>query len=111
MIAIGTGAVASVDPWLAFVGAVLLMVATAEVLLPTRFSVDDDGVQIQNLVRRARRTWDRFGSWTAVHDGFQLVGTSRRAFLRRRASVRLRCPELRAEVEALLRSHIGETRA
>ena len=111
IIAVGTGAVAALDPWLGFVGALLLLTATAEVLLPTRFEVDDSGVEAANAFRRARRTWDRFGSWHATAEGFQLVGASHRPFLRRRASVELRCPGHTDEIEVLLEQHLGESRA
>ncbi len=101
----------SLDPWLGFVGALLLLAATAEVLLPTRFVLGEDGVEIDNPLRRARRSWDRFGSWAATDDGFRLVGASRHALLRRRASVTLRCGDEAERVTAVLRDRLGESRA
>ena len=102
---------AALDPWLAFVGALLLLTATAEVLLPTRFGLAAEGVTIDNPLRRARRTWDRFGSWAATDDGFFLVGSARSPLLRRRASITLRCEDRLEEITAALREHIGEARA
>ncbi len=100
--------VATLDLWLAFVAALLLLTACAEVLLPTRFALSDSGVVADNPFRRATRTWDRFGSWFRTADGFRLVGGARSRILRRRASVTLRCSDRRDEVEEALRTHLGD---
>lgn len=110
MITVGTGTIAAIDPWLAFVGALLLLTATAEILLPTRFGLTDEGVTVDNPLRRAHRTWDRFGTWLRTDDGFFLVGAARSRFLRRRGSLSLRCAEDPERVSAALRDHLGEAR-
>lgn len=110
VIAVGTGAVASLDPWLAFVGALLLLTATAEILLPTRFGLDAEGVTLDNPLRRSRRTWDRFGAWARTDDGFFLIGAAGSPLLRRRASVQLRCQDRIEEITAALTAHLGEAR-
>jgi hypothetical protein len=108
VILVGTGAVAALDPWLGFVGALLLMTATAEVLLPTRFGLNDDGVTIANPLRRAHRSWDRFGSYRQTEEGFFLIGAARSPLLRRRVSLTLRCENHMDAVTQALRHYLGE---
>jgi len=94
--------VTSFDTWLGLIAALLLLSACTDVLLPTRFTLTEQGVQIDNPFKRAYRTWDRFGAWTRTGDGFQLEGSARSKILRRRATVVLRCPERIDEVESCL---------
>ncbi len=98
--------VTSLDIWLGLIAALLLLSACTEVLLPTRFTLTEQGVQIDNPFKRAHRSWDRFGSWSRTGDGFQLEGAARSKILRRRATVVLRCPDRLDEVESCLQTQL-----
>ncbi|MEE2827814.1 MAG: hypothetical protein VX498_01385, partial [Myxococcota bacterium] len=87
-----TAVIGSLDPWLAFVGAVLLLGTCSEVLSPTRFELTQEGVRLHSLFRRVERRWDRFGGWQSCRDGFWLRGRTRSRYLQRRAALYLCCP-------------------
>ena len=107
MILGAVGGVSALDPWLGFLAALLLLGAGAEVLFPSRFILADDGLQIDNLLRRVRRPWSRLSGWAEASEGYWVVGRGRSGFLRARRTVRLRCPGREAEVERALRHHLG----
>ena len=98
----------SVDIIYGVIAAFVLLTVSAEVLLPTRFKISEDGVEAFNLFRHARRPWARFQDWRRAKDGFYLNGQGSVAFLARRRSLWLPCPALRAEVEAMLETHLSE---
>lgn len=99
-------AIGAVDPWLGAIGLVLLVLATAEVLLPTRYALGPDGVEVRSVARVLRRPWDRFSGWVPSTEGFWLRGRGPRAWLRRRRGVGLRCPGQEDAVAAILRDHL-----
>jgi hypothetical protein len=108
VIALTVGAVALVDSWLALLGAMLLLSATAESLLPSRFELRADGVSMRNPLKVARRDWARLGAWCSAGDGYILSGRSRSRMLRRMRGLRLSMPsDLRPEVERILRARLG----
>ncbi len=107
VIALAVGAVALVDPVMAAVGAALLIGATAEVLLPTRYAVGPEGVETANALGRRRRPWSQLGPWSRAGASFELRGRSTAAVLRRHRSVRLARPPDPAAVEAWLAAQLG----
>jgi hypothetical protein len=96
------------DRALAALAALVLLSATAEALLPTRYELAADGIRLDNPLRRRRRDWQRVRAWRLAPDGFLLEPRGRAGFLRRRGSLWLRCPGREAEVEAFLRARLGE---
>lgn len=90
------------------VAAFVLMTVSAEILLPTRFSLSADGVEAFNIFRHARRPWARFHGWRKAEDGFYLAGRAPMGFLARRRSLWLPCPDLQDEVASLLETHLQE---
>ncbi len=100
-------AVASVDRWLAFVAAGLLLMSVGETLLPTRYRVGADGIQVRHPFRAQLRPYSRIGGWAVVDGGVRLNGTSRSPFLRRRQQLLLRCPGQEEQVAALLSDRVA----
>ena len=96
----------TIDPFLAMLAAVLLTGLCAEALLPTRFTLSEQGVRVDNLFRRGNKPWDRIAGWHKAEHGFLLRGALRVGRLRHR-DLWLRCPEHIDTVEARLRSHLG----
>ena len=90
------------------VAAFVLLTISAEVMLPTRFSVTADGVEAFNLFRHARRPWARFHGWRRAEDGFYLAGRAPVRFLARRRSLWLPCPDHQEELASLLELHLQE---
>ncbi len=107
VIGVTVAVVLLVDPLMAPVGAVLLVGATAEVLLPTRYRLDADGVHIARALWNRRVRWSGLERWSPAEDGFVLHGQGSRALLRRRRTVRLHCPGRQDPVAALLQEHLG----
>jgi hypothetical protein len=97
------GAVTSFGPGWGLLAVLLLMMATGDALLPTRFELGPDGVRVDHPFRRARRGWDAYGGWRPATDGFWLA---RRGPLRARGLL-IRCPGREDEVEAGLRAWMG----
>ncbi len=110
LLVLSVGSVATVDRWLAFLGAILLLSSVGEWLLPTRFELNAKGVRVRGLLRSADRPWEGLADWRPAQDGFWLPGRSRSRLLRRMRGVHLRCPGREGEVEAVLRGHLGEPR-
>ena len=98
----------SVDVIYGVVAAFVLLTVSAEVLLPTRFSVTADGVEAFNLFRHARRPWARFNGWRRAEDGFYLAGRAPIGFIARRRSLWLPCPDHQDELASLLEAHLQE---
>jgi hypothetical protein len=108
VVIVGTvGVVLVLDPLLAVVGAVVLLSATAEILLPSRYSLDADGVTIGRALWSRRQPWSKLQGWSPAPDGFVLQGAGSRALLRRRRTLRLRCPTQQVAVAAALHRHLG----
>lgn len=89
---------ASIDPWLAVVGAVALVVSTSEALLPTRYELGEDGLGLFRPFTRRRVPWARFETFRQTPEGFVVAGPRR--------SVVLRSPPDPAAVAAALSSHL-----
>jgi len=99
--------IAPMEPVLAALGAALLLGATGEVLLPTRYTLDDEGVETATLLGRRRRPWSQLGAWRASGDGFSVDGSGPARILRRRRAVRLRSPADAAAVAGWLTERLG----
>ncbi len=100
------GAVLALDPLLALVGALLLLSATAEGLLPSRYRLDHAGVHIGRALWSRRVSWSQLQGWTPAPDGFHLQGAGSHALLRRRRTLNLHCPHNRDAVAALLHRYL-----
>ena len=100
-------ATAMVDPWLAVVGAVALVISVQEALLPTRYEVGPDGVTVKRPFTRRRAPWSTFSGFREVDEGFVLQGQGSRRFLQARRTVRLRCTADRGVVAGALADHLG----
>lgn len=102
VIVAAVGVVLWVDPLLALVGAVLLVGATAEVLLPSRYALDAAGVHVGRALWSRRVPWSQLQGWAPAPAGFVLYGAGSHTFLRRRRTLRLHCPKHRDAVAAVL---------
>ena len=102
VIAVTVVVVATLDPWLAVLGGAALLASTAEALLPLRYTLSDDGVELRGWFTARRVAWADLASWSRAPDGFVLQGRGRSPFLRRRRSVRLRCPGRESAVSSYL---------
>jgi hypothetical protein len=101
--------ISTLDMWLAILAAALLIGVCAEALLPTRFTVTDEGVQVASLFRRGHKPWQRIDGWWATEAGFVLHGAKRAGSLRYR-DLWLRCPDQLDTIESRLRLHLGTPR-
>lgn len=106
---VAVAGIAPMDPWLAGLAAMVLLAATAEVLLPTRYTLSSAGVRADNPLSRKHRAWSDLSAWRPAPEGYWLVGRGSRPFLARRRSVRLRGPVSPQQVEALLLERLGES--
>jgi len=104
------GTLAPIDPLLSSFSVVLLLGLCAEALLPTRFTLSDEGVRIDSVFRRGTRTWEQIDDWQRADSGFLLRGATRVRSLRHR-DVWLRCPQQLEVVEASLRTYLGEPKS
>ncbi len=100
------GAVASLDRWLAVLAALLLLTATGEVLLPTRYEVDAEGVRLRGALRARRLRWSQLAGWEVVGADVVLRGDGPHPLLRRRRTVVLRATP--PELDDMLRRHLGD---
>ncbi len=91
-------AIVPLDPWLAVVGAVVLVISTSEALLPTPYQRAPGGVKITRPFTRRSAAWGRFRGFAPTEDGFVLLGAGSRPVLRRLRTVQIRCVEGRASV-------------
>jgi hypothetical protein len=107
VIAIAVAILVPLDPLLAALALVILLGLCAEALLPTRFTLSEDGVKVDSVFRRGTRPWERIDGWQHAESGFLLQGAVRVRSLRHR-DVWLRCPEQLDIVEASLRTYLGE---
>ncbi len=105
-IALVVAIVASMDPWLALLGGLLLLGLCAEALLPTRFTVTQQGVQVDSMFRKGLKPWQNIASWQPAEQGFLLRGGRRAGSLRYR-DLWLRCPDHSVHVEEQLRDYLG----
>lgn len=109
VLVVGTvGAVATFDRWLAVLAALLLLSATGEVLLPTRYEVDEEGVRLRGPLRARRLRWVQLAGWRRRGDDVVLLGDGPHRLLRARRTVVLRATP--AELSGLLRQHLGDAR-
>ena len=95
-----------IDPLLAGLAALLLVGLCAEALLPTRFTLSDEGIRVDSIFRRGLRSWQQIDGWRPIEDGFLLHGAQRVRGLRHR-DLCLRCPDQLTEVEGHLSQHLG----
>lgn len=95
------------DRFLAVLGVVLLVGATAEVLLPARLTLDDAGVRLSNLVRRRQLRWSQVRGWRRVPDGALLLGSGPAPIIQRRRTLLLRTEGEHPELLARLQDRLG----
>ena len=98
--------VAQVDVALAILGAILLLTATAEALLPTRYTLSPEGLALRGLLRGRRHPWSHFQRFHARAGAIYLEGAGSRALIRRRRSLWLHCPGREAAVTAALSGYM-----
>lgn len=104
----GAGVAASaMEPLAGVVCAGLLLSATGEVMLPTSYALDTDGITVRRLLEHRRVGWDELISWQAAPEGFVLIGRGRTRWRRDRRTVRLRCPGREETVRAMLIARLG----
>ena len=87
---------------LGFVAAALLLAATAEVLLPTTYTVDGAGITVASWVRTRRLRFDKLDAFAAADDGVAVRGRGPSAWIVRRRSAVLRGVPKPQELVALL---------
>jgi hypothetical protein len=93
---------ATIEPLIAAIGTIALLAAVSEVLLPTTYTLSQDGVAMDNVLRKRRHPWRHFRGWRPAPGTIVLLGDGPAALIRRRRSLLLRCPDNRAQViEAL----------
>jgi len=102
MIVITSVSIAVVDPLIAAIGTVALLAAVSEVLLPTTYTLSENGVAVDNVLLKRRHPWRHFSGWRPASGSVALLGEGPAKLIRRRRSLLLRCPDNQAEVvEAL----------
>ncbi|MEM6931798.1 MAG: hypothetical protein AAF602_33005 [Myxococcota bacterium] len=94
--------VALVDGWLALLTIAVLVWATADVLLPVSYSLDDDGITVVRATVRRHHPWSRFEGWRAHPEGFVLQGRGHRRALRAGRTLLVRCGDERTAVATTL---------
>ena len=109
ILVLAVGAVVQVDRFLAVVGAVAMLTATSEGLLPIRYDLGDHEVQMSTWLTRRRQPWSHFQDWRQMPDGFWLLSDTPSGLLRRRRALFLRSPTSPRLVEELLRARLGES--
>ncbi len=93
VIGMTASAVSWVDGWLALVALAVLVWATADVLLPVTYELDDRGVTIVRAAMARHHPWSRFERWRPHAEGFVLVGRGHRRMLREGRTRLLRCAD------------------
>ena len=111
VIAAAVAAVGASEPTLAVVGGALLLGATSEVLLPTRYTVDAEGVETRNPLGARRRPWAQLAGWRRIGADFAVDGGGPAGLLRRRRAVVLRAPVDASAVEDQLLERLGPSAA
>jgi hypothetical protein len=94
--------VAVVEPWLAAIGSVAMLASVSEVLLPTRYTLSEKGLFIDNVLRKRRHPWRHFQGYRALGGRVALLGAGPSRLIRRRRSAVLRCPANTVAVVAVL---------
>lgn len=82
----------SVDPWLVPLTALVLVGATAEALLPTRYTVDEQGARADRLLSHRVLPWDRVARVQVRGGDLLLCSKGARPWLARRHDLLLRQP-------------------
>ena len=82
----------SVDPWLVPLAALVLVGATAEALLPTRYRVDEQGAAADRLLSHRVLRWERVARIQTLGPDILLCSKRARPWLARRHDLRLRQP-------------------
>ena len=99
--------IAQFDIALAILGAVLLLTATSEALLPTRYTLSPEGLALRGLLRARRHPWSHFQQFHCRTGAIFLEGAGSRALIRRRRSLWLHCPGREAAVTEALSGYMG----
>ena len=102
VIVVTSVSIAMLDPLLAAVGTVALLAAVSEVLLPTTYTLSEDGVRADNGLRKRRHPWRHFRGWQTTTGGIVLLGEGPGRLIRRRRTLLLRCPDNAEAVTAKL---------
>ncbi len=110
-VALAVAGIGATQPALAAIGGALLLGATGEVLLPTRYTLDARGVTTASPLGRRRRPWSQLDRWRPTPEGFAVIGAApaggAAAILRRRRSLLLRGAADPAAVAAWLSERLG----
>lgn len=85
-------ATAQVSAWMALVGAILLMGAVAEGLVPAHYRVDAEGLTVKRALRRWHLSWDQVARLRPHPDGLLVCARGVRPWLARRHDLVLHAP-------------------
>lgn len=106
--AIGVGLYGSDGPGLALLGVVFLLVTLGSFFFPTRYRVDEEGVEMRNLGVPWRRRFEELKRLEEDPRGVFLSPFAEPKRLEEFRGLYLRCPEaLRERLLAALRTRIG----
>lgn len=98
---------AQMDPYAGLVSTLLLIVSTGEVMLPSTFLLDQEGVSVRRMLGNRSLRWDELSGWRAAPDGFVLQRPQVSRWRRSRAPLLLRCPGREEDVRSWLTSAPG----
>ncbi len=105
------GALAALyDPLAGLVSTLLLVVSTGEVLLPSEYRLDAEGVEVRRLLGNRALRWDELSGWRAARGGFLLLRPQVSRWRRSRQPLLLRCPGREDEVRSWLILALGQAR-
>ena len=102
LIVLTSVSIAVIEPLIAAIGTIALLAAVSEVLLPTTYTLSQDGVAVDNVLKKRRHPWRHFRGWRPEPGAIVLLGEGPAALIRRRRSLLLRCPDNTEQVIAAL---------
>lgn len=95
------------NPWFGVMAFIGLFVAVASHYLPTTYSLDATGVQLQTPIGSRSRQWETVAAAVDDDTGVFLSPASEMTWMDRRRGIYLRCPENLDEVVDFVTQHVG----
>ena len=88
---------------------VAFFISVGEVLLPSQYTITEQGISIYSIAKITTKKWTDFSKWKHLERGFLLIGKGSRSFLIKRRSMMVYCFDEQDQLKNILQQFLSSS--